>query len=147
VVRADGDGLDVFLRADDMLNRVSKFLSQLAMGDKHKSDHEFPLLRKTRGPYRIAQEPSSGGKASWSCRTEVQVKNPLCGPALSSVYRYPGGRPRSRRAVRATGGRAATGEGRQSPQCRSFRWLEAVVRRLPGRQGGWRAALRRTECS
>jgi hypothetical protein len=38
---ADGNGLDEFLWAYDMLHRVVKLFSQLAMRDKHKSDHSL----------------------------------------------------------------------------------------------------------
>ncbi len=35
------DGFDEFLRPDDMLDGMSKLFSQLAMSDKHKSDHDI----------------------------------------------------------------------------------------------------------
>jgi hypothetical protein len=40
VLGADADRLDEFLRTDDMLDRMTKLFSQLAMRDKHKSDHD-----------------------------------------------------------------------------------------------------------
>jgi hypothetical protein len=47
VFGADRYGFDEFLRSDDMLDCMTKLLSQLAMSDKHKSDHEnCPLLWK-----------------------------------------------------------------------------------------------------
>ena len=44
---ADGNGLDEFLRAYDVFHRVMKLFSQLAMSDKHKSDHSLLPLSAT----------------------------------------------------------------------------------------------------
>jgi hypothetical protein len=41
VFRADRDGFDEFLRTNDMLDGMTKLFSQLAMSDKHKSDHDI----------------------------------------------------------------------------------------------------------
>ena len=39
VFGTDRNGFDQFLRTDDMLDRMPELFSQLAMGDKHHSDH------------------------------------------------------------------------------------------------------------
>jgi hypothetical protein len=41
VFGADTDRLDEFLRTDDVLDSMTKLFSQLAMSDKHKSDHDI----------------------------------------------------------------------------------------------------------
>jgi hypothetical protein len=41
VLGTNRDGLDEFLRTNDMLHRMPKLFSQLAMSDKHKSDHDI----------------------------------------------------------------------------------------------------------
>jgi hypothetical protein len=41
VFRTDRDSLNEFLRTNDMLDCMPKLFSQLAMSDKHKSDHDI----------------------------------------------------------------------------------------------------------
>lgn len=39
VVGADGNGFQLFLPSDDVLERCAEFLGQSAMGDNHETDH------------------------------------------------------------------------------------------------------------
>ncbi|GMB83336.1 hypothetical protein NN6n1_41190 [Shinella zoogloeoides] len=43
VLRADADRLYGLLRTDNMFKGMTEFLRQLAMGDKHQSDHQQSL--------------------------------------------------------------------------------------------------------
>ncbi len=55
VLRTDTDRFDEFLRTDDVLDRMTELFSQLAMSDKHKSDHDITApngIRKRWPPYR-----------------------------------------------------------------------------------------------
>ena len=55
VLGTDADGLDGLLRTDDMFEGVPEFLRQLAMGDKHQSDHQQSLQFPNSNGRRIPQ--------------------------------------------------------------------------------------------
>ena len=54
VVGADGHGLDLLLRADDVFERRAKLDGEPTVGDEYKTDHETPAgaswLHRTKGP-------------------------------------------------------------------------------------------------
>ncbi len=60
-----------------MLEGMTKFLSQLAMGDKHQSDHIeiTPQDTDTLGLFSHCNRTNGGGKPSCPCKVEVQAKN------------------------------------------------------------------------
>ncbi|MNL34736.1 hypothetical protein D3C87_1567240 [compost metagenome] len=87
VLWADANGLDSFLRTDNMLERMSEFLSQLAMGDKHKSDHGSLFSDCTRNSlmvrYRNAAISSTCwgghlGKEKAKCKPKMPKNQPRC---------------------------------------------------------------------
>ncbi len=77
VFGANADGFDVLLRPYHMLQRMSELISQLAMRDKHKSDHNeiTPRYNDTLGLVSHCNRPNGGGKPSCRCKVEVQAKN------------------------------------------------------------------------
>ncbi|AUW45096.1 hypothetical protein CUJ84_Chr004794 [Rhizobium leguminosarum] len=56
VFGANTDRLDEFLRTDDVLDSMTKLFSQLAMSDKHKSDHDITAPIDANGGPNIAMQ-------------------------------------------------------------------------------------------
>ena len=64
IVRADGDGLDLALRADDVLQRSAKLDGEPPVGDENKADHRREIPAGAVAPHEraaiiIIQSPSS----------------------------------------------------------------------------------------
>ncbi len=89
VLGAYADGLDSFLRTDDMLQSMPKLIRQLAMSDKHKSDHGYLcsncICNSLMARYRNAAISSTCwgrhlGKEKAKCKPKMPKKQPHCLP-------------------------------------------------------------------
>jgi hypothetical protein len=85
VFGADADRFDEFLRTDDVFDRMTKLFSQLAMSDKHKSDHDITApsgVCKRWAQYRNAAIASTVGAHLGDEKPKCKTKIRLYGPDL-----------------------------------------------------------------